>query len=88
MTNPECDRIIGRPTYETIKHLENQIIGNTMCTTTTLGGGNHRFLGLGKTLDQYALISPVAFTRPNRPGALILAAGLTGPQIAAETRTY
>ena len=72
MTHTECDRIIGKPTYDTILNLENQIIAKTNCTSTSLGGGAHRYLGLAKSPTQYALISATAFVRPPHPGVLTI----------------
>ena len=87
MTHTECKRIIGKPTYTTIRNLENQIIANSACTTTPLGGGNHRYLGLVKNPAQYALISPTPFVRPVHPGTLIIEGG-TAAVIAARERIH
>ena len=87
MTHTECDRIIGKPTYETIQALEHQIIANTACIATSLGGGAHRYLGLVKNPVQYALISQTPFTRPVHPGIIIITPG-TAAQIAQENKTH
>ena len=87
MTHPECDRIIGKPTYETIQSLEYSIIANASCVPTALGGGAHRYLGLVKNPTQYALISPTAFIRPVHPGVLVIIPG-TAPQMAQQSKTH
>ena len=86
MIHTDCDRLIGKPTYDTIRNLEYQIIANSTCATTVLGGGAHRYLGLVKTPTQYALISATAFVRPAHPGPSVAHAG-TAAQIAAAERT-
>ena len=83
MTYAECDRIIGKPTYESIRRLEHQLIANAACSSTSLGGGAHRYLGLIKSPTAYALVSATPFVRPTHPGPPI--AGGTAPQIAART---
>ena len=86
MTYSECDRIIGRPTYENIRKLEHQLIANAACTSTSLGGGAHRYLGLAKSPTAYALVSATLFVRPPYPPPLV--ANDTGPQIAAAERAH
>ena len=44
--NPTIPIIEGEPTYETIKRAEKLLVENAASTHSTLGGGNHRFLGL------------------------------------------
>ena len=84
MTHSECDKIIGKPTYDTLLNLENQIIANTNCTSTPLGGGAHRYLGLAKSPTQYALISETAFIRPLHPGIFTPTPLGTAAQIETE----
>ena len=87
MTHSECDRIIGKPTYETIQSLEYSIIANAACVPTSLGGGTHRYLGLVKNPTQYALISQTPFTRPVNPGPLVITPG-TAPQMEQQNKTH
>ena len=87
MVYPECDRIIGTPTYDTIRKLEHQLIANSTCATTILGGGNHRYLGLIKTPEQYAIITSNPFIRPPHPGPITSNNGTTA-QISSAERSY
>ena len=84
MTYSECDRIIGKPTYESIRRLGHQLIANAACTSTTLGGGSHRYLGLVKSPTAYALVSATPFVRPAHPPPLV--AGGTASQVADRKR--
>ena len=38
--------IVGEPTYATLKTLKDQLKANAASVPTTLGGGNHGYLGL------------------------------------------
>ena len=88
MTHPECDCIIGKPTYETIQNLEHQIIANTPCSTTSLGRGNHRYLGLVKSPAQYALIPTTPFDRPQHPQPIVVNQNATQAVITAQYRAH
>ena len=63
--------------------LYKKIIAYTNCATTSLGGGNHRYLGLAKHPTQYALISGFPFVRPDHPAPLVFNGG-TAAQLAAQ----
>ena len=57
--------IYGEPTYETIHHLKNELKANAILVPTTLGGGNHGYLGMILTPAEYCRIAPTdPFTRP------------------------
>ena len=86
MVHPDPDRIVGEPTYETIKALEHQIMANSQVTTTSLRGGHHRYLGLVKSPQAYALVSQVPFTAPESRGLLVIPNGVTAA-VAADLRT-
>ena len=88
MTHSDCDKIIGRPTFETIKTLENQIISNCTVTNTPLGGGNFRFLGLVKSPAAYALLSPIPFVRPPPPPPLVIPLGADAAAIRVATEQH
>ena len=60
--------IVGEPTYQTLKELKDQLKANAASIPTTLGGGNHGYLGLILSPAAYATISPTAFTEPAYPG--------------------
>ena len=60
--------IVGEPTYATLKTLKDQLKANAASVPTTLGGGNHGYLGLILSPATYATISPTAFIEPAYPG--------------------
>ena len=60
--------IVDEPTYETLKELKDQLKANATSIPTTLGGGNHGYLGLILSPAAYATISPTAFVEPAYPG--------------------
>ena len=60
--------IVGKPTYATLKTLKDQLKANAASISTTLGGGNHGYLGLILSPATYATISPTAFIEPAYPG--------------------
>ena len=60
--------IVGEPTYATLKTLKDQLKANAASVPTTLGGGNHGYLGLILSPAAYATISPTAFVKPAYPG--------------------
>ena len=44
--HPVLTAIRGEPTYETEHHLKNERKENASSVPTTLGGGNHGYLGM------------------------------------------
>ena len=52
-------KIRGEPTYETLHHLKNELKGNASSVPTTLGGGNHGYLGMILMSAEYHRIAPV-----------------------------
>ena len=60
--------IVGKPTYATLKTLKDQLKANATSVPTTLGGGNHGYVGLILSPATYATISPTAFIEPTYPG--------------------
>ena len=50
--------IHGEPTYEALTILLNQLKANARSVRTSLGGGNHGYLGLLLSPEQYASIAP------------------------------
>eukprot|EP00957_Ditylum_brightwellii_P051181 3879877-Ditylum_brightwellii.AAC.1 len=49
------DKIVGKPTYKSIEHLQNQPIRNASTLESTLGGGNNSLAGLIKFPQVYLL---------------------------------
>ena len=65
--------IHGEPTYETLKTLVNQLKANARAVRTTLGGGQHGYLGLVLSPQQYNIVAPCTpFIRPPHPGPLVI----------------
>ena len=60
------------PTYETLQHLKNELKANESSVPTTLGGGNHGYLGMVLTqLEFHHILPNNPFTRPPNPGVLV-----------------
>ena len=51
-------KIRGEPTYETLHHLKNELKANASSVPTTLGGGNHGYLGMILMSSEYHRIGP------------------------------
>lgn len=80
-------RIIGEPSYFTLKQLQNECKANDQkFHTTLLGGGHHQYLGLVMNPAQYARLSAIPFVRPNNPGPLV--PNGTAAQIAAQKSAH
>ena len=70
--HPVLTEICGEPTYETLHHLKNELIANASSVPTTLGGGNHIYLGIILTPAKYRHVTTTyPFTRPPNPGVLV-----------------
>ena len=80
-------KVVGLPTYDTIKKINDELSQNAASVHTDLGGGNHGFLALTVKPTIYATISATAFAAPTNPAPPVLT-GMTGPQISAENRRY
>ena len=64
--------IPGKPTYETVHKLWNEVRANARSVYSHLDGGTHGHLGLVLTAAHYADISNTVFTRPTPPGPLAI----------------
>ena len=60
--------ITGKPNYESLKTLKDQLKANAASIPTTLGGGNHGYLGLIFSPAAYATIAATHFIEPIYPG--------------------
>ena len=56
--HPFLTAIRTEPTYETLHHLKNEVKANASSVPTTLGGGNHGYLGMILTPAEYCYIAP------------------------------
>ena len=61
-------KITGEPNYESLKHLKDQLKANAASIPTTLGGGNHGYLGLILSPAAYTTITATQFVEPIYPG--------------------
>ena len=69
--------IRGKPTFETLHNIRNEIKANAKSVYSNIGGGAHGHLGLVLTDAQYALISPTPFVYTNQPGPIVIPDGTT-----------
>ena len=87
--HPVLTKIRGEPTYETLHLLKNELKANASSVPTTLGGGNHGYLGMILTPAEYHHIPPSdPFTRPPNPGVLVPNPAGTAAQIASAEDTH
>ena len=82
--------ISGQPTYDSLKNLRDLLKANAASFPSSLGGGNHGYLGLILTPAVYATVAPgTAFVIPPNPGPTAnLVGATTQPQINARLRTH
>lgn len=67
--------INGEPTYKSLKRLKNELRANASSVDTDLGGGDHGYLGLVLTDEEYLRVAPNhPFEAPEFPGSLIIPA--------------
>ena len=63
--------IRGEPTYKTLKKLKSELRANASSVDSDLGGGDHGYLGLVLTEEEYARVAPNhPFIPPEFPGPL------------------
>ena len=68
--NSTIPTIEGEPRCEAMKRAEKLLIENVSSTYSTLGGGNHGFLGLILTPEIYFIVTGYDFEPHVNPGAL------------------
>ena len=54
-TYPCLTAIVGKPSYESIKRIKQEILENAASVHSTLGGGQHRHIGLMINTKQYKI---------------------------------
>ena len=84
----ELTPIHGRPSYETLKRMFNEVKANATSVPSTLGGGQHGHLGLVLPDIEYALISATAFVRPAQPANLNIPATATQHIVRTMTQVH
>ena len=72
--------IIGKPDYQSLKRLKDQIKANAQAVPSTLGGGQYGLLGLVLSDMEYALASATPFVEEPYPGNLHLPQGTSSIQ--------
>jgi hypothetical protein len=82
-------KILGLPTFETLKELKEALEANAASVSSNLGGGNHSYLGAVINAQTYTIIvsndatgAPQPFIIPTFPGILPVVVG--GNQAARE----
>lgn len=85
---PSPTRITGEPTYATLKTLAKELRANAGSVETNLGGGDHGYLGLVVSDEDYAAICATAFVAPTYPSALDVPATATAVQAINLRETY
>ena len=84
---PVLTKISGKPSYDTLKIVKDELSKNAASIQTELGGGNHRYLALTVSPAVYATLSEIVFVAPTLPSP-VATTGMTGPQILAANRAY
>jgi hypothetical protein len=89
-TYQNLPRIVGIPTYATIKLLTDDLKANAACITSELGGGALGHLALTVPPDVYATLSNTPWAAPVNPGPVppALLANATAAQIANNRDRY
>jgi len=85
---PDLTKIVGCPTYDTLRLLKNEIKANAISVHSNLGGRQYRHLGLVISPEAYARVSNVAYTLPLHPGNLEITPTATKHVADHMTRTH
>ena len=73
---PELTKIHGRPMYENLKVVKNELTTNSSTVSSSLGGGRNGHTGLVLSPQEYTMVSATPYVRPLNPGALVLPTGV------------
>ena len=69
---PDFTRILGIPTYDSLRQIQLELKSNSLYVHSNFGGATHGHLKLLMTKTKYAPLSPVPYVRPVHPGILII----------------
>ena len=69
---PELTKIFGRPSYDSLKLIEDELKANAQAVFSPLGGGQHGHLGLVVSPFQYASVSNIPFITPPTPRPFVI----------------
>ena len=72
---PELTKIHGKPDYESLKTIKDELKTNAGSVTSSLAGGTSGHLGLVLTPTEMALVTAIPYVRPVQPPALVLPTG-------------
>ena len=87
--HPVLKTIRREPTYETLHHLKNELKANASSVPTTLGSGNHVYLGMVIITAEYLRISlNEPFTWPRNLGVLVPNPNGTAAQITSAENNH
>ena len=84
---PFLTKIEGKPTYDTLKVVVDQISSNAASVQTELGGVQHRYLATTVSPTVFATLPATLFNAPTL-SAPVVTTDMTGPQISAANCTY
>ena len=68
---PVLTKVIGKPTYPSLKTIKNELKANAGKVQCELGGSNNGLLGLLLSNTEQALVDPRLYVRPIHPGPII-----------------
>ena len=87
--HPSLPKIQGRPTYEALHALRQQLRTNAASIPTALGGGQHGYAAITMTDQQYQQLTNQQFVTPAYPGVHpAIPANATGHQIKQLEREH
>src|SRR5687767_9833074 len=81
-------RVHRKPTFDSLKIIQDKLKANASSVPSTLGGGMHGHLGLLLTDTQYATVSATLFVKPVNPGLFNPPATGTAAQIEAAKNVW
>ena len=69
---PVLSKVSGRPTYESLKKIKDELKTNASTVSSDLGGGANGHLGLVLTDVEYTFVSAIPYVKPVHPGQLVI----------------